>query len=602
MAAAVCSAPAQLPLPSKSDRWVQVRTANFTLYGNASESKTKEVGLEMERLRAVLLLLKRGSAANAPVPTWVYVFKSQSALDVYLPSEEDGKLVRWNSVYQGGWDGNYAMLSAGWNTDPRPTVYHSYIYDFINANFAELPLWYEVGIAGYYSTFQTEGDEARTGMIPQRSLHLLREQGMWLPLERLLAVQRDSPEYRDPDRMSLYYAESWALVHYLMQGNPERAPQLGRYLSLRAQGRPQDEAFREAFGTTYAKLYGELTSYVQNNKRFTYNRFKFTELKTPNETRTTPMTYDDVVVRLGDLLAHTGRLADGERYYEAALAANRANAEAFAGLAWVRRRQERKEEAAALARQAVEAGSTDFRAYYADGRGRWEALTEKPQNPENLDPKFRAELEAARASFRRSLELNPDFAEARAALGRTYRLEPRGATIDEGIAALEAARRQLPKREDVAADLAALYDRKGDKARGDALLAPMTGPRAAAAISGRNAANDFEARAAEIHSLVAAARFDEALAKLDALMQEAEGDTRAQMETYRKDLSRTAALKRAVADYDAALALYNQRKLDAALTAFRKLAAESPDSDVAAAARQKATEIERILSKKAGKP
>ncbi len=599
MAAPARSADAPVPLPSKSDRWVEVRTKNFTLYGNASESKTRDVGLEMERLRAVLVLLKRGSAGNAAVPTWVYVFKNHSALVPYLPRDSDPE--RTSSFYQGSWEGNYAMLSAAWNTDPRPTVYHSYIYDFIQANFTDLPLWYEVGIAGYYSTFQTEGDEARTGMLPEDDLLLLRTRGMWLPLERLLAADYDSPEYRDPDNRSLFYAESWALAHYLMQGNPERAPQLGRFLLLRKQGRPQDEAFREAFGTDYATLYGELVSYIRNNKRFFYNRVKFADLKPPTEARTTPMSYEDVVVRLGDLLAHTKRLEEGERYYDAALAANPGCAGALAGLAWVRQRQERKDEAAALVRKAAEAGSTDFRVYYADGRARWEALTEKPRHRENLDPEDRAQLEAARAAFRRSAELNPDYAEALAALGRTYRLEPRGANVEEGIAALEAAKKRLPTREDVAIDLAALYEQKGDKARADALL-QTSGPKAEAARTEHRAARDFEGRAAEIHRLVDEGKFDEALALLDPLMEEVDGETRAKMEKYREDLRKTAALQRAAADYNAAMALYNERKLDAALAAFQKLAAASPDPDFAAAARQKAAEIARMQAKKPGKP
>jgi len=101
MAASARPAEAPVPLPSKGDRWVEVRTKNFTLYGNASESKTREVGLEMERLRAVLVLLKRGSAANAMMPTFLYVFKSSQALDPFLPREE-GDEHRWASYYQGG--------------------------------------------------------------------------------------------------------------------------------------------------------------------------------------------------------------------------------------------------------------------------------------------------------------------------------------------------------------------------------------------------------------------------------------------------------------------------------------------------------------------
>jgi len=268
----------------------------------------------------------------------------------------------------------------------------------------------------------------------------------------------------------------------------------------------------------------------------------------------------------------------------------------------VRKRQERTDEAAALVRRAAEAGSADFRVYYADGQARWEALTESSHNPRNLDPEDRAELETARAAFRRCVELNPDYAEALAALGRTYRLEPRGANVEEGIAALEAAKKRLPTREDVAIDLAALYEQTGDKARADATLGETAGPKVAAARAKQGAARDFDESVAEINRLVAAAKFDEALAILDPLIEEAGGETRAKMEKYREDLRKTAALNRAAADYNAAIALYNARKLDAALAAFRKLAAASPDPDIAAAARQKAAEIARILPKKTVKP
>ena len=48
-----------------------MRTPHFTLYSDASESKTKEIGLDLERFRAVLLQMRESFKANAPVPTFV---------------------------------------------------------------------------------------------------------------------------------------------------------------------------------------------------------------------------------------------------------------------------------------------------------------------------------------------------------------------------------------------------------------------------------------------------------------------------------------------------------------------------------------------------
>jgi hypothetical protein len=577
-------------LPTKSEKWVEVRTRNFTLYGNASDSKIKEVGLEMERLRAVLVALKRGSGTAATAPTRIYVFKSHPAMKPYLPRDA-GDPDRMSSFYMGGGDASYMMFTAAWNEDPRPTVYHSYIYDFINANFEGLPLWYETGIAGYYSTFQTEGDEASTGIVHDEYLARLLSRGMWIPLDRLLAVDYESPEYRDSEKKSLFFAETWALVHYLMQGNPTRAPQLGRYLTLVREGRPRDEAFREAFGTDYATLYGELHGYIRNNRRFLHNRFLFAKLDPPTEAATKPLSYEDVVVRLGDLLAYLRRLPEAERYYEAVLTTNPSSAGALAGLAWVRRRQERKDEAGDLTRRAAAAGSTDFRVYYDDGLRRWEEIG-PTYDARNADQ--RALLEAARAAFRKSADLNPDFAEALAMFGRSYRYEPPGANVDEGIAALEQAKVRLPNRPDVAADLAALQQHKNRPAPEDALGVPATAPEAGRAAS--NSLSGFDAGVAEVNRLVERRQYDEAIKALDRLIPGSDEETKTQLERYREKLVRQAASTRAGNAYNAALALYNKRDYRGALAAFRKVASESADADMARAARQKADEISRLLA------
>ena len=545
----------------------------------------------MERLRSVLVALKRGSP-NVPAPTRVYVFKTHDALEPYLPREGGGP-ARWSSFYRGGWAANYAALSAAWNADPRPSVYYAYIYDFIRANFAKLPLWYEVGIAGYYSTFQTEGDEARTGMISDGKLRVLREAFMWIPLERLFAIDHDSPEYRDPDKRGLYFAETWALIHYLSRGNESRTPQLSRFVALLGQGMPQDAAFREAFGTEYAQLFTELTNYVRNNRRYFYNRTKFAELKSPTEARVSPMTYEQTLVRLGDLVASGEARSDqAERFYQAALAANPADPAALGGLGWLRREQKRNDEAASLLTRAAEAGSTDYRVQYALARLRLDELSSRPYDGNAPSPEQLALLESARAALRRSIELEPDFAEARVALGRTYRYEPRGGNVDEGIAALEEARRRLPSREDVAQDLARLYDRKGEHEKANAISPSFTaGAKTAASFESEMNA-DFDAKVARVNSLIEAGKLDQAIAVVDALIAESGGDTRAKLQQERDALAKTAAHNRGIADYNAAVAAYDRGDSARALAALRKLA-ESTDAEVAAKARDAAARLSK---------
>src|SRR5262245_50148362 len=151
-----------LELPPKSDKWNEVRTENFTLYGDTTVARMKEVGLDLEKLRAVLLVMKKSLTANSPVPTSIYVFKSQDALDPYLPPRLPGQKIKFASYFLEASDGNYIALTASWNDDPRHLVYHNYIYYFLGANYSPQPTWFEEGIGGYYSTFRSTEDEAQT--------------------------------------------------------------------------------------------------------------------------------------------------------------------------------------------------------------------------------------------------------------------------------------------------------------------------------------------------------------------------------------------------------------------------------------------------------
>ena len=70
--------------------------------------------------------------------------------------------------------------------------------------------------------------EAKLGRVKEEHVYDLRER--FIPLAELLAVDHKSPLYNEGDRRGVFYAESWALVHYLLIGNPKRKGQLAAYL------------------------------------------------------------------------------------------------------------------------------------------------------------------------------------------------------------------------------------------------------------------------------------------------------------------------------------------------------------------------------------
>jgi tetratricopeptide (TPR) repeat protein len=462
--AALLAASASAPALPKPEPWLEVKTANFTLYGNASESKVREVGLELERLRATLAVLLPAHSPTAAVPTQVFVFRSEGSFEPYAPVVA-GKPVTARGYFAASDERNVIAVTASWNTDFRSVVYHEYLHFYLNANFSRLPLWFDEGCAEYYSTLRASEGEARVGIVPERHLKTLRVDGL-MPLDRLLAITHESPEYRDggtPARV--FYAESWALVHYLARGAPQREGQLERYLAARHAGHPLPEAFQEAFKTDPDRMTAELRRYIEGG-RFNNVLVKSQNLKVPAEAASASMTHADVLARLGGLLARGGetRRAEAEAYLAASLSEEPGTPVALSELGALRLGQGRVDEARELLAKASARGDALAAYRYAKSllQGVWFDRKQPVSAPERA-----AALESAQAALRTCVARDPRFGEAYVLLGMT--LSSSG-NLDGAIEAFDAAIKLLPGRRELLADLALVYDRKGDADKAAGLL------------------------------------------------------------------------------------------------------------------------------------
>jgi Protein of unknown function (DUF1570) len=590
----LAGAPSGPRLPARGETWLRVRTANFTLYGNATESRIKEVGLELEKLRAVLVAFK--STARTPVPTTVFVFRDLGAMEPYRPLYR-GKPKNVSGLFLPGLDGNLVALPAGWNRDPRPFVYHEYLHDFLRSNFLPQPLWYQEGLADFYSSFRATDSEATVGLPVEDHIRRMRE-GFLIPLDRLFAVDQQSVEYNEEERQGTFYAESWALVHYLMRGNPRRTAELGRFLVLLQQGRPRDEAFRESFQTDYDTLLSEVRKYMSGS-RYPCSVTKFSELKIPRETATEKIDYPETLVRLGTLLGRVSeeRLPDAEAYFRAALVERPSYAGALAGIGQLQLRQKNDRAALESFARAVATGSADSRAWFYYG---WTLLNDLARQTIvlGLSAEQRKSLEQAREALRKSLELDGGFVEARAALGRSYLVEDAD-HVEEGIAALEEAVRLLPSRTDLALDLATLYDRKKDAAKSEEIRKRVLGPEAAAAAAAaRGRKSSLQEGLDRVNALLQEGRDEKAVGLLEQILAASAEDVRRAFDGELASLRRGAAKNRSVREFNEAMALLKKQELESARTAFRKVAETAEDPDLARAAREQAERIDQLLRKR----
>ena len=88
-------------------------------------------------------------------------------------------------------------------------------------------LWLDEGLAKFWEMTSIDSERVRIGGLNRRNLKILADEPS-LPLPVLFAVDHGSPRYEDTEQSAVFYAQSWALVHYIVS-NTERRDRLGDF-------------------------------------------------------------------------------------------------------------------------------------------------------------------------------------------------------------------------------------------------------------------------------------------------------------------------------------------------------------------------------------
>jgi tetratricopeptide (TPR) repeat protein len=357
-----------LSLPTDaSARWATLKTDHFVFVGDASERQIRSVAEKLEQFHEVVTRLFPGSTVT-PRPTVVIVFADDRSLRPYAPHFE-GRPIDVAGYFISGEDGGTIAVNAEVQDVALATVYHEYAHSIVANTGAVLPVWAGEGIAEVYQSFQTRdgGRSAVIGIAPGDHVELLRRSTL-IPLSQLLAVTHDSSLYNEGSRRSVLYAQSWALMHYLMLGNQTRAQQLRSYLAALRTGGAPDQAFRGAFGDDLAVLQQELFEYVRN---FTFPAVKYNfdaKLGATASGRTEPLEDAEAHGYLGDMIARTGRKDDAVTLLTAAMKTNPRAVRPAVALGLLHLRGNKTDEAIAALQAAVSRGPEDAAAHAVLGR------------------------------------------------------------------------------------------------------------------------------------------------------------------------------------------------------------------------------------------
>jgi Tfp pilus assembly protein PilF len=343
------------------DKWINLQSKNFNVVSNAGEEETREVLLKLEQFRFAFSKIFK---AQNTVPITVMVFKSDGAFKPFKPLY-NGKPANVSGYFQRTTDEDLIAMNIDARSEEYPLklIFHEYVHYLTSRTPRRWPIWLTEGIAELYSTFMVKKNQVTLGAPISNHVFYLRDQKM-IPLKDLFNVTHDSPAYNERDKQGVFYAQSWALTHYLMLGDRmARQPQMSQYVKLINEGVSPEAAFNQSFKFDMPTTEKSLRDYVGRNS-YTVINLTLDSVEGEKDVTLRPLSDAEVQYFLGNLLLRTNRVDEGETYFKQAIALDGNFAGPYEGLGFAAIRKNQYRESKDYFKQAVERGSKNYLTHF----------------------------------------------------------------------------------------------------------------------------------------------------------------------------------------------------------------------------------------------
>ena len=261
-------------------RWIEVHTAHFSVITDAGEKRGKEVTLRLEQMRAVAGRLLLRSKLIMPVPLTVIALKNDKDYARIAPVIK-GQPTNAPGFLLNGEDRAWIVLNL-FAEEPWRAIAHPLAHMILNYNYPPTQGWFDEGFAEYFSSIRVSDKQVEIGADPElapswkedllenqsenrnppKSLTELLNAPIWISMPDLFTVKHD-PNATEGSHHTLFYAQSWIVMHYLL--NKEKLSQAGTYFDLVQNQRvAPEQAIQQAFGMTAAQLEDAVKGYFHS--------------------------------------------------------------------------------------------------------------------------------------------------------------------------------------------------------------------------------------------------------------------------------------------------------------------------------------------------
>ena len=244
--------PSKLPA---AEHWISLKTPHFEMYTTNSEKQGTAALRVFEQVR--YFFLQNSPAKSTPdAPVRIIAFRSEKEYRPYRLNE--GAF----AYYLRSRKTDYIVMQDV-SSEHYQAAVHEYTHLIIEHLGLKLPIWLNEGLADLYSSLEARGDQAIVGRPLVGRTGALETQ-KWLDLNVLFAVNQESPYYNESDKMSIFYAQSWALTHMLELGKGYR-PGFQKFLAAISSGKPEAQCFQTIYGKNFAQITQDLHAYLHQS-------------------------------------------------------------------------------------------------------------------------------------------------------------------------------------------------------------------------------------------------------------------------------------------------------------------------------------------------
>lgn len=392
--------------------WIEVRTPNFRVLSALGERESIDLARHLEMFRVAVSVITNIKSQDSSIPTEIYAMRG---------SRDFGRIgVERNTAgfFYPSIRSNMIVVRDVSRMQETSIIMHEYVHYLLrNHTSLHYPMWFDEGFAEYLSSGRTRSGLFEVGDVPEHrrsSLAYLR----WIPLRKILSPENYGGWSRE--HKSMFYAEAWALVHFL-QNRPDPDIPFGqgmaRYIEMIESGRSELDAFEEAFSITVEGLDNRVKRYIETG-RLPGLRLEIDPLLPDYQPTVRGLSREQISLALGKLALRMRKLDKAEYWFTIATANDATRPQAEAELGDVLKFGDKFEEAQPYFERAV-ALAPDDPIVRLDIAEFWHDLAEDTD-----DTGDRAtHLERAREHYVKAWKLDDSIPETYAMYGRTFVLE-----------------------------------------------------------------------------------------------------------------------------------------------------------------------------------